>query len=304
MPAPSQITFVTPSASPTTRSKPSRPNPGLRTCTTGSRLHSSVVSRVPRPSTSMLPPSRTTGLPSCSTGRNGIRSARAARSGTRSSFRQSGYLAQALKWKRAMAILRAASFFTKIGPKSRAQPRSRGKGKNSTRARETPTRDRMRRADCSCRASGTRMRTISPGASVRTISPYTQGMVANFPGQSERRCGQVSHVASWGSHSAGMRKEAEDDSVKEATFDSAVRVDAAVAPEGPVAAHFLDAADIHFRDQDLLAIGRGLRDDDSERIGHQGPAPELETRAAPRPDLLGDANQQRHLHAACQCVAA
>src|SRR2546426_570343 len=51
-------------------------------------------------------------------------------------------------------------------------------------------------------------------------------MAANFPGQSERRCGQGSHVASWRSHSAGMRKEAEGDLVKEATFDSAVRVGA------------------------------------------------------------------------------
>src|SRR5881396_3050771 len=101
-------------------------------------------------------------------------------------------------------------------------------------------------------------------------------MVANFPGQSERRCGQVSHVASWRSHSAGMRKEAEGDLVKEATFDSAVRVDAAVAQEGPVAAHFLDAADIHLRDQDLLAIGGGLRHHDPEGIGHEGGAPELE----------------------------
>ncbi len=50
------------------------------------------------------------------------------------------------------------------------------------------------------------MRTRSPSASLRTIAPYTQGIGAKRPGQSESLCGQPSHVASWGSHSAGMRQ--------------------------------------------------------------------------------------------------
>src|SRR5438128_1719524 len=50
------------------------------------------------------------------------------------------------------------------------------------------------------------MRTISPGAIFRTISPYTQRMVSSLSGQSVGLCGQPSHVASCGSHSAGIEK--------------------------------------------------------------------------------------------------
>lgn len=37
------------------------------------------------------------------------------------------------------------------------------------------------------------------------ISAYTHGMGANLPGQSPRKCGHASQVASCGSHSAGIR---------------------------------------------------------------------------------------------------
>ena len=62
------------------RSRPA-PKPGLRTWTAGSSRHSSVVRIVPRPFTSMAPPSRTTSRPPCRTGRSGSPSAWAARSG-------------------------------------------------------------------------------------------------------------------------------------------------------------------------------------------------------------------------------
>ncbi len=47
--------------------------------------------------------------------------------------------------------------------------------------------------------------TRSTRARCRTISAYIHGIGSNLPGQSVRLCGHASHVASCGSHSAGMR---------------------------------------------------------------------------------------------------
>lgn len=81
-----------------------------------------------------------------------------------------------------------------------------GKRRNSTWARSTPHFVSTRRACDSWAAELTRIRTISLGASFRTISPYTHGIGANFPGQSLLLWGQPIQVAACGSHSAGMRK--------------------------------------------------------------------------------------------------
>ena len=151
-----------------------RRGPGLRTCTSGSSRHSSVVSSVPRPLTSMLPPSSTTGRPVALDRAAAARpSARAARAGTRSSCFQSGYLAQALKRKRAMATSRAAVVASRRWARSRASSRGRwGSGRTRRGARSTPDarQDAPRAAPRGARR-GTRMRTRSPGASWRTISP-------------------------------------------------------------------------------------------------------------------------------------
>src|SRR5207249_3720561 len=112
---------------------------------------------------------------------------------------------------------------TKIGPKSRVQPRFVGKRRKSTRARSTPAFLRMRLA-CACWTRElTRMRTTSPGASLRTISPYTQEIGGNFPGQSVTLCGQPIQVAACGSHSAGMRTRLVSE---EPVLNAAVRVGA------------------------------------------------------------------------------
>src|SRR5213594_1975937 len=63
IPLPSQSTLVTPRESRNSASRSARDSPGLRACTSRSSRHSSVVSSVPRPFTSMLPPSRTTSRP-------------------------------------------------------------------------------------------------------------------------------------------------------------------------------------------------------------------------------------------------
>src|SRR3990172_9730578 len=93
---------------------------------------------------------------------------------------------------------------TNIGPESLVQPRSVGIRKNSTLDRSTPALARILRAFCSWDLDSTRIRTVSPGLILRAISANTQGIGANLPGQSVRLWGQPIHVASWGSHSAGI----------------------------------------------------------------------------------------------------
>ena len=98
---------------------------------------------------------------------------RAAVSGTRRSLAKSAYLAQALKWKCTIAVSerRPAPRRTKTGPLSRVQPRLVGWRTNLTRESAAPARARRCRASLSSAPESTRMRTSSPGASLRTISP-------------------------------------------------------------------------------------------------------------------------------------
>src|SRR5579872_3539624 len=55
-----------------------------------------------------------------------------------------------------------------------------------------------------------------------------------------------------------------------------VRVDSAVAQEGPVAADLFDAARVAIRDQNFFAIAGSLGDHLAEGVGHKGRAPDLE----------------------------
>src|SRR3989441_3868444 len=161
---------------------------------------------------------------------------------------------------------------TKIGPKSRVQPRFVGKRRKSTRARSTPAFLRMRLA-CACWTRElTRMRTTSPGASLRTISPYTQGIGGNFPGQSVTLYGQPIQVAACGSHSAGMRTRLVSE---EPVLNAAVRVGASVAQERPVAADFLDSRQIDLGQHERLVL-RCFGDHDPEGIAHKRVTPELD----------------------------
>src|ERR1043166_3208588 len=123
------------------------------------------------------------------------------------------------------------------------------------------------------------MRATSPGASLRTISPYTHWIVVIFPGQSLRLCGQPSHVAWCGSHSAGMRKpraagvsvgdmrERETGKekrgrkgwsgwlIEKPAAEAGVGVDPPIAQERPAAAYLLDPCQVYFAYQHRLAVG-------------------------------------------------
>src|SRR5713226_5083057 len=93
-----------------------------------------------------------------------------------------------------------------MGPESRIQPRSVGTRKQSTASRLAPDFFRMVRTRDSASRFSTSRNTRSTCDKWRTISAKAHGMGANFPGQSVSSCGQPSQVASWRSHSAGMRK--------------------------------------------------------------------------------------------------
>src|SRR6266850_2501930 len=68
---------------------------------------------------------------------------------------------------------------------------------------------------------------------------------------------------------------------QEAALDAAIRVDAPVAEERPVAAHFLHACEVHLGDDEGLLVGGRLRDDDAKRISEEGVSPELDAGALP-----------------------
>src|SRR6202044_3292681 len=65
-------------------------------------------------------------------------------------------------------------------------------------------------------------------------------------------------------------------SVEHAPADRAVSVDAPIAQERPVAAHFFDAPRVALGDQNFLAVVRGFRDHLAEGLGHERAAPEFQ----------------------------
>ena len=199
----------------------------------------------------MAPPSSTTwrAVPARPGQRRSQRRARRSRAATASSFCQSGYLAQALKRKRAIATSRRPSpRCTKIGPDV-ARPAAVGGHAEEldARRRRRPTREHgraaLRRSLRRCttiRTRSIRRRSlrddlgVDPGDRARTC-----------PASRAALCGQAIQVASWGSHSAGMRRaggaRGRRQSEEPSRSRSAVGVDAAVAQEGPVAPHLLHA---------------------------------------------------------------
>src|ERR1044071_7467193 len=98
-------------------------------------------------------------------------------------------------------------------------------------------------------------------------------------------CGDLSLLLCLASASSAVEKsltaeDAEDAEIRRGSFvvfelieksllDTGVGIDAPVAQEGPVAAHFFNASEIHFCNQDLLAIGTRLCDYDAEGIGDE-----------------------------------
>src|ERR1700680_2288748 len=113
-----------------------RATPGLRAWIRLSR-HCSVVSIVPSPFTSMLPPSKTTRRPRKVGDHIFHFILDASLSFAASSFFQSSYFAHALK-RQFVAAVSPLLPRTKIGPKSRIHPRLVGTRKKSTAERFAP----------------------------------------------------------------------------------------------------------------------------------------------------------------------
>ena len=168
-----------------------------------------MVRSVPRPLTSMPPPSSTTGRPSCDgAAQPQPRRLRRAlgdlvvlpvvgvlRPGVEAEpgDRHLGLrvLARARRWARSRASSRgrSASGRTRRGPVG------------------APTRSRMRRAFASCAFDGDEdADDLALARACARSRRRPRGWARSLPGQSRRLCGQPSQVASCGSHSAGMRK--------------------------------------------------------------------------------------------------
>src|SRR5436309_191010 len=69
-------------------------------------------------------------------------------------------------------------------------------------------------------------------------------------------------------------------SVDEASRDLGVALDAPVAKERPIPANFFQLFQVHFADQDLLAIMRALHQHASERVRQKRRAPEVQSLSA------------------------
>src|ERR1051325_11237305 len=172
---------------------------------------------------------------------------------------------------------------TKIGPKSRVQPRFVGNRRKSTRARSTPAFLRIRVACPTPECAS--MRTVSARVRTRTVSAYTQGIGENFPGQSVTLCGQPIQVAACGSRSAGMRRALVS---QKPVLNAAGGVGAAIAQERPVAADLFDSPEIDLC-QDRRLFFSGLGDEDAERVAHERMAPELDAGSLAAEPLVADA---------------
>ena len=97
--------------------------------------------------------------------------------------------------------------------------------------------------------------------------------------------------------------------IEKALRDGRVRIDAAVAQKGPVAARVFNQAEVDLADQNLLCVMRGLGDDAAKRIGQKAAAPELEARpggaiAANVAMLVADAVHAGHVDAVGDGVGA
>ena len=193
-PCSSQRKRVAPSRSPSARSRPARSRCGLRL---GPSRHSVVVSRVPAPSVSMLPPSSTS--PGTRTGARNSPAAARPRV-TRLSWSAANLSPQALKPK--SSTTGAPSSRTVIGPKSRAQVSLVGSSANSSRRGSAPSRSNRARMGA---VSGATMSTRSNRLMARAMRLNTGATVSSVSAQSVAACGQARSTASCSSHSAGSR---------------------------------------------------------------------------------------------------
>ena len=178
-------------------------SPGLRACTGLSR-HSSVVSSIPRPFTSMLPPSST--RPGCHASQ--FQPCARAEPVTRVVPLPVVVLGPAVEAPIGDGNFAASRCCTKIGPKSRVQTRSVGHAKELDRiqirvalfaecARAPSSAIAHPRPECA--------RAPRAPACARSRRRPT-GSARTFRASRSRLWGQASQVASCGSHSAGMRK--------------------------------------------------------------------------------------------------
>ena len=193
-PCSSQSTRFAPSRSASARSRPARSRCGLRF---GLSRQAVVVSSVPAPSLSMLPPSSTS--PGTRTGaRNSPAAARPRL--TRLSWSAANFRPQALKPK--SSTTGASSSSAVIGPKSRAQVSFVGNSANSRWSGSAPSRSSRARTGATCGATMSTRSNRLMATAIRLITGSTRSSVS---AQSVAACGQASRTASCSSHSAGSR---------------------------------------------------------------------------------------------------
>ena len=212
---------------------PSLETPGLRF---GSSRVGSVASRVPSPSTSSAPPSVTSAIRSRATPASD-----ATRAATASSRSQGAYFPPHALKVQSSATRPCAPSRTKVGAMSRIQTSSVGITcrRTAPERASSPSRARSAAACASlCATSSTR----SERASARTSVSNSRSASARQPGQVVSACGQATHVAACGSHSAGMRSART--SAPEAGEQVGVGVDPAIAQERPAAALRLDPREV------------------------------------------------------------
>ena len=178
-------------------------NPGFRCCVLLSR-HSSVASSVPRPFTSMLPPSSTTRRPLCTGLPDAMFQPAVGFLHRQRVFPVIGVFCPAVEGEMVVSdVSFAASHTDGTGI---AHPTTIGRHAKKFHRRKIRTRFFQNGAHaCFGGTIFNQEKNPFDRDNKRTISANAQGMVGNFPGQSVTSCGQPSQVPSWGSHSAGMR---------------------------------------------------------------------------------------------------
>ena len=220
-------------------------------------------------------------------------------------FCQSSYFAQPLKRKRAMATSGPRpSRRTKIGPKSRVQPRSVGKRRNSTRREvHAGALQHAPRAAPRGRRDWTRMRTrlagreladdlaVDPGDGRELARPVARVVRPGDPG------GLVRLPLGGHAEPAGGAVSAARQSMKR-RVDAGVGVDAPVAEERPVAPHLLEPARGRTRRPGPPRLSaEASATHDAERIGRRTTPPRTRGRPARRRPLVADAVHRRDVDA-------
>ncbi len=316
MPSPSQSTLLDAEVVARRRcSSSSRDSPGLRACTVSSR-HSSVVSSVPSPLTSMLPPSSTTRRAAAR--RAAVSSTRAAARATRRRHRVVALpvvvLGPAVEPPVGRGQLARASSLHEDRAEV-ARPDAVGRHAHEVdarRGRRRPAPSMLARLLPRRRRSTTRMRTRSRGAScahdlgvdpgdrrelarpvASLVRPGDPGRRVRLPlgGHAEaERCGEASGVAV-----AQSRNAAGDAARRRRCGGRAGRASCGAPPRC--------APRSHSTTRISSSVARGLGEHDAERIARRTSRPRTRCRRSARA-LVADAIDRRDVDAVGDGVRA